>query len=163
MTRTAALVLACLAMASPAMAQAGSPRPIRLAVAGLVHGHVQRFVKLAASRADVQLVGISDPDQALREETADRTGVSRSLLFADLDAMLDQTHPDAVATFTSTYDHPVVVAACAKRHITVMMEKPLAVSVEHARAIKDAADRGGIQVIVNYETTWYASHAAIWQ
>ena len=165
MTRPALLVLACLAIASPAMAQAApsSPRPIRLAVAGLVHGHVQRFIKLAASRGDVQLVGISDPDQALREQTADKTGVSHSLLFADLEAMLDQTHPDAVATFTSTYDHPVVVAACAKRHITVMMEKPLAVSVEHAQAIKDAADRSGIQVIVNYETTWYASHAAIWQ
>ena len=165
MTRLAALTLACLAIASPAMAQAApaSPRPIRLAVAGLVHGHVQRFIKLAASRADVQLVGISDPDQALREQTADKTGVSHSLLFADLEAMLDQTHPDAVATFTSTFDHPAVVAACAKRHINVMMEKPLAVSVEHARAIKEAADRSGIQVIVNYETTWYASHAAIWQ
>jgi len=164
-TRVAAFVLACLAIASPAMAQAApsSPRPIRLAIAGLVHGHVQRFVRLAASRADVQLVGLSDPDQALREQTADKAGVPRSLLFADLEAMLDQTHPDAVATFTSTYDHPVVVAACAKRHIHVMMEKPLAVSLDHARAIKDAADRGGIQVIVNYETTWYASHAAIWQ
>src|SRR6185295_11282500 len=86
MTRLAALTLACLAIASPAMAQAApaSPRPIRLAVAGLVHGHVQRFIKLAASRADVQLVGISDPDQALREQTADKTGVSHSLLFADL-------------------------------------------------------------------------------
>jgi len=165
MTRLAALTLACLAIASPAMAQAApaSPRPIRLAVAGLVHGHVQRFIKLAASRPDVQLVGIADPDQALREQTADKTGVSHSLLFADLEAMLDQAHPDAVATFTSTFDHPAVVAACAKRHINVMMEKPLAVSVEHARAIKEAADRSGIQVIVNYETTWYASHAAIWQ
>jgi predicted dehydrogenase len=165
MTRPALLVLACLAIASPAMAQSApsSPRPIRLAVAGLVHGHVQRFIKLAASRADVQLVGISDPDQALREQTADKTGVSHSLLFADLEAMLDQTHPDAVATFTSTYDRPIVVAACAKRHINVMMEKPLAVSLEHAQAIKEAADRSGIQVIVNYEPTWYASHAAIWQ
>ena len=44
-----------------------------------------------------------------------------------------------------------------------MMEKPLAVSVEHARAIRDAAARGGIHVIVNYETTWYRSHAALWK
>jgi predicted dehydrogenase len=165
MLRAGSCLLVWLAIATPAMAQPApaSPRPIRLAVAGLVHGHVQRFIKLAASRADVQLVGISDPDRALGQQTADKTGVSRSLLFADLDTMLDQTHPDAVATFTSTYDHPVVVAACAKRHINVMMEKPLAVNLEHAQAIKDAADRSGIQVVVNYETTWYASHAAIWQ
>ena len=42
-----------------------------------------------------------------------------------------------------------------------MMEKPLAVNSEHARAMAAAAKRGGIQVIVNYETTWYpANHAA---
>jgi predicted dehydrogenase len=56
----------------------------------------------------------------------------------------------------------MVVEACAPRHIHVMMEKPLAVSVDHARAMRDAASRAGIHVIVNYETTWYASHGAMW-
>ena len=70
--------------------------------------------------------------------------------------------PEAVATFTSTYDHAMVVDACAPRHIHVMMEKPLAVSMDHARAIQKAANSGGIHVIVNYETTWYASHGAMW-
>jgi predicted dehydrogenase/inosine-uridine nucleoside N-ribohydrolase len=42
-----------------------------------------------------------------------------------------------------------------------MMEKPLAVNLADARAIAAAAKKGGIQVFVNYETTWYASnHAA---
>jgi scyllo-inositol 2-dehydrogenase (NADP+) len=148
-------------LAQPRVAPAN--RPVRLAIAGLVHGHVQRFIRLAASRPEVQLVGLSDPDAELRAQTADKTGVSRSLLFADLDTMLDKAQPDAVATFTSTYDHPAVVEACAKRGIHVMMEKPLAVSVEHGQAIRDAAARSGIHVIVNYETTWYASHAALWQ
>src|SRR3954464_3214308 len=39
-----------------------------------------------------------------------------------------------------------------------MMEKPLAVNMEHALAIQEAARKGGIQVLVNYETTWYASN-----
>ena len=43
-----------------------------------------------------------------------------------------------------------------------MVEKPLAVSMAHARAIRDAAARGKIHVIVNYETTWYPSHAKLW-
>ena len=42
-----------------------------------------------------------------------------------------------------------------------MMEKPLAVGMEQARAIERAAAEGGIPVLVNYETTWYPSnHAA---
>ena len=38
-----------------------------------------------------------------------------------------------------------------------MMEKPLAVSVEHARGIERAANAAKIPVLVNYETTWYSS------
>jgi len=41
-----------------------------------------------------------------------------------------------------------------------MMEKPLAVSVEDARAIERAAKQGKIRVMVNYETTWYRSNRA---
>ena len=66
-----------------------------------------------------------------------------------------------MVAFTSTAGHPAVVAACARRKIPVMMEKPLAVSMEQARAIERAAAEGGIPVLVNYETTWYpANHAA---
>jgi predicted dehydrogenase len=42
-----------------------------------------------------------------------------------------------------------------------MMEKPLAVSLDDALAMKKAANATGIHVLVNYETSWYASnHAA---
>ena len=49
------------------------------------------------------------------------------------------------------------------RHIHVMMEKPLAVNLDHARAIAAAAKSGGIQVIVNYETTWYPGNQAAYR
>jgi len=51
-----------------------------------------------------------------------------------------------------------VVEMCAPRGIHVMMEKPLAVNNEHARAIAAAAKQGGIHIIVNYETTWYPAN-----
>ena len=77
--------------------------------------------------------------------------------------MLDKTRPQAVAAFGTTADHPVVVEAAARRGIHVMMEKPLAVSNADAERIRQAAAKGKIHVIVNYETTWYPSHAAIWK
>ena len=39
-----------------------------------------------------------------------------------------------------------------------MFEKPLAVDLNQARAIAAAAKKGGIQVIVNYETAWYQAN-----
>jgi predicted dehydrogenase len=140
----------------------GDDKPLRLAIAGLVHGHVDGFLRAIKDRSDVQLAGIFDPDRALQREYEQRFGLSNSLFFTDLGAMLAQTRPEAVASFTSTFDHPMVVEACAARHIDVMMEKPLAASMEHAHAIQRAAERAGIRVIVNYETTWYPSHGAMW-
>ena len=75
--------------------------------------------------------------------------------------MLQKTHPQAVLAYTNTYDHRQVVEICARHGVPVMMEKPLAVSAEDAHAIADAARKGKIQVLVNYETSWYRSnHAA---
>ncbi|MGA2183889.1 MAG: Gfo/Idh/MocA family oxidoreductase [Bryobacteraceae bacterium] len=156
------ILLLVLLLALPAFAQAPTSKPLRVAIAGLVHGHVDGFLQALKNRDGVQLVGIWEPDTTLARSYAERFGLAGGLFFTDLAAMLDETAPEAVAAFTSTRDHPSVVEVCAGRHVHVMMEKPLAVDMSGARAIRDAAARGHIHVIVNYETTWYPSHAAIW-
>jgi len=152
------LPVACFAQTP----SAPDPKPLRLAIAGLVHSHVDGFLRGATKRSDVQIVGVFEPDAAIQHKYAEKYKLASALFFTDLNATLDSVKPEAVATFTSTYDHPVIVEACANRHIPVMMEKPLAVSMDHARTIQRAADRSGIPVVVNYETTWYRSHAAMW-
>ena len=49
---------------------------------------------------------------------------------------------------------------CAPLGIDVMMEKPFAIGMDDARAMAAAAAKGGIQLVVNYETTWYRSTQA---
>jgi predicted dehydrogenase len=133
-----------------------SPRDrVRLAIAGLVHGHVRGFLRSLNGRTDVELVGIAEPDATLRAAALADYSLPASAGFADVAEMLDRTRPDAVAAFTSTLDHPQVVEAAATRHVAVMMEKPLAVSVADGERIRRAAQSGKIPVIVNYETTWY--------
>ena len=160
------LALSLLGTSAPAGAQTAAPaapKPLRLAVAGLVHGHVDGFLRALKSRGDVELVGVFDPDAALRTKYGEKYGLAASLFYTDLATMLDRAKPEAVAAFTSTFDHAAIVAAAAPLHIAVMMEKPLAVNMEQARAIESAAKRSGIAVVVNYETTWYRSHAALWE
>jgi predicted dehydrogenase len=69
-----------------------------------------------------------------------------------------KTNTQAAAVFTSTFDHGRVAEMCAARGIDVMLEKPLAVNIEQARAIAAAAKSSGIHIIVNYETTWYPAN-----
>jgi predicted dehydrogenase len=131
--------------------------PVRLAIIGLVHDHVGGMLPNLAGRPDVKLVGIVEADPKLSALYAEKFHLDRSLFFPTLDALRATARVQAVATFTSTYDHRRVVEMCAPLGIDVMMEKPLAVSMADARAIAAAAAKGGIQVIVNYETTWYPS------
>ena len=46
--------------------------------------------------------------------------------------MLDAVKPEAVVAFGSVYEHMAVVEACAPRDINVMVEKPLAATLQQA-------------------------------
>jgi predicted dehydrogenase len=137
--------------------------PFRLAIAGLDHGHVDGFLTEALARKDVLVVGVWEPKPVLAARYAEQFHLPASLVFRDLDEMISATTPDGVAVFTSTFDHPKVVETCGAHGVSVMMEKPLAVSMEHARRMRETAQRDHIHVIVNYETTWYPSNQLAFQ
>ena len=131
--------------------------PLRLGIVGLVHGHVSGMLGNALGRKDVDLVGIVEADTALSSDYQKRFQLSGKLFFRSLESMLDAQKPEAVAVFSTTFDHRSIVEVCSGRGVHVMMEKPLAVSLEDAQAIRRASRKGNIQVLVNYETTWYRS------
>ena len=171
--RRLCLVVVCLPLmvagVSPSAAQStGSEAsaPLRLGIVGLVHGHVmgmQEGLPGSLARDDIEVVGIVEPDDALARKYAVRYDVDPALFFEDLEVMLDTAQPEAVTTFTSTFDHLRVVEAAARRGIHVMVEKPLAVSMEHAERMQQAAREGGIHVLTNFVTTWYPSNHAVYR
>ena len=137
--------------------------PLRVALAGLVHGHAFGFFDQFQKRTDLQVVGIAEADGQLVAQFEKSYSLAPGLFFSDLEEMLKKTHPQAVLAYTNTYDHRRVVEICARYGVPVMMEKPLAVSVEDAHAIEKTAREGKIPVLVNYETTWYRSNRAAFE
>jgi predicted dehydrogenase len=143
-----------------------APAPLKVGIVGLVHDHVGGFFYGGAlapaggilSRPDVELVGIVEPDQQLFDKYAQRYHLASSLHFASIAAMAAAAHPQAALVFTAPSDHRRVVEECAAVGIHVMMEKPLAFSYDDALAIQRAAVKGKIHVLVDYETSWYASN-----
>ena len=153
--------------------------PLRVVIAGMVHGHVDGFLNGATKRKDIEIVGVWEPDRALFDAYARKYGLDAKLHHADLGEMLSNTHPEAVLIYTSTFDHRKVVEICAKhspglarsqpganamaaeRRFTVMMEKPLAVSAEDAHAIAELAETA--HMLVNYFTPWEPSRHAAYQ
>ena len=135
--------------------------PLRVGIVGLVHGHVHGFLAQSRHSPEIEIVGVAEPDATLLSRAAARYGFEPGSLFPDLETMIAKKHPQAVLVYTNTYDHRRVVEICARHGIHVVMEKPLAVNLDDALAIEKAAHAGKIQVLVNYETSWYRSnHAA---
>lgn len=153
-----------LALLSAVTLQAAPP--LRVAIIGLNHGHTGGFINGGAlvpagpgwNRPDIQIVGVVEPDRALFDAKAQRLHFKPELYFPTISAMAAKVHPDAALIFTSTYGHTAAVLECARLGIHVMMEKPLAVSYKDALAMARAAKQSHIHVLVDYETTWYASN-----
>jgi predicted dehydrogenase len=156
------ILLAGLLMsgAMAAAAQAPAAAPLRVAVVGLVHGHVEGFLGALPQHNDVQLVGISDPDPALAAKYEKKYALPETLFYTSTDQMIQATHPQALLVYTSIADHRKVIETAARYGVSVMVEKPLTISLADALAIRQVAREHHIHVLVNYETTWYASNRA---
>jgi predicted dehydrogenase len=141
-------------------AQAQAAAPVRVAIVGLVHGHVQGFLHNLAAHPEIALVGISDPDPALRQKYIAKTHLSGDLFFESEAAMLKKTQPQAILVYTSIAGHRAAIEEAAPLHIAAMVEKPLATTVEDALAIQALSERYNVPVLTNYETTWYNSNTA---
>lgn len=151
------ILLLMLTSLFPANSQS-KPR-FRIGIAGLTHTHVHWILNRAHDE-DIEIVGIAEPNRELAERFLKEHNLPLSLVYSSLEEMLDQTKPEAVTAFNSIFGHLEVVKKCAPRKIHVMVEKPLAVSLEHAREMEKLSRQHGIVLLTNYETTWYSSHAA---
>src|SRR5262245_11710065 len=105
--RAAVLAFLCACLPAGAAAQTPAPAaaPVRVAIAGLVHGHVTGFMRQITGRTEMELVGVYEPDAKLRDAFRDRYKVPADRMFASLDELLTKAKPEAIAAFSSTKDH----------------------------------------------------------
>jgi len=157
------LIVVLFLMSIPTMnAQTPSVKPIRLAIAGVTHGHTS-FILGRKNKTDFQLVGVFETNNELALKRAKQFGFDPKLIYNNLAKMLDSVKPDAVVAFGSIYEHMAVVEACAPRGIHVMVEKPLATNVVHAKRMQELADKNHIFLLTDYETSWYPTTAKSYQ
>ena len=155
------LILPCFLSEANSQAPSTANAPLRLAIAGITHTHV--YWILSRKKTDVELVGIYEPNNELAQRLVKQFGLNASLIYNDLGKMLDAVKPEAVAAFGSIYEHIKVVEAAAPRHIDVMVEKPLATTLQQALQMETLAKKYNIKLLTNFETSWYPSTVKTYQ
>ena len=134
--------------------------PLRIGLVGLVHGHTASLLKVLPTRPDAILVGIAEPDPALREKYKQLFHLRDNLFFASEADLLAHTDPEVILIYTSPHAHRAAVELAASRHIASVVEKPFSTTLEDALAMQQASIRYNVPVLVNYSTTWFPSNIA---
>ncbi|GAA0726113.1 hypothetical protein GCM10009430_32770 [Aquimarina litoralis] len=129
-------------------------KPLKVGIIGLTHTHVH-WIFGSESRGDIKIEGIVEPNQKLAKNYSDQYNFSLDIVYSSIEEMFNEVNPEAVTAFGTIYEHLEVVEAAAPRGIHVMVEKPLAVNMEHALKMKSLAKKHNIHLLTNYETTWY--------
>ena len=128
--------------------------PLRVGVIGFTHTHVH-WIFGSEPRGEIEIVGIVEPNRELAQRYAKQHNFSMDLVYNSMEELLEEVELEAVTAFGTIYEHLAVVEAAAPRGIHVMVEKPLAVNMDHARKMQALARKHNIHLLTNYETTWY--------
>jgi len=111
--------------------------PIRAAVVGCGHFGGHHADKYAA-RHDATLVAVVDRDPAAAQSLADRLGVAA---LTSVEALIGRV--DAVSVAVPTSAHAAVASRLLEGGLHVLVEKPIAASLDEAGALIDLAARRG--------------------
>jgi predicted dehydrogenase len=118
---------------------------LRIGVVGVgVMG--SNHARVLSEMAGVRLVGVVDPERKHREFVARTLGCAE---FDTLDALIG-AGVDAVTIAAPTHLHHDIALDCISHGIHVLVEKPIAPTVEEGRAIVAAARRAGVTLMVGH-------------
>src|SRR5689334_5215754 len=138
----------CASLLSPhSLRAAVSEPPIRVAIVGLVHGHVKGFLSALPKNENAKLVAIVEAQVPLAQKYASEYHLDSKLFYTDLARMIAEQHPDAVLVYTTILDHRKVIEIAAHHGISSMVEKPLCTTLEDAIAIRSIAHKQHVQVL----------------
>jgi UDP-N-acetylglucosamine 3-dehydrogenase len=142
--------------AGPSRASSGRALRVGVIGAGVMGSNHGRVL---AGLPGVTLVGVVDPLPAHRSRVTEMIGCPT---FADLDELV-ASGVDAVTIAAPTHLHHEVSLNCINKGIHVLVEKPIASTVEEGREIVDAAQRAGVTLMVGHVERFNPAVAAIKQ
>ena len=114
-----------------------------IGVGSMGNNHARVYSELP----EVKLVAVADSDDPTVENAARHW---RTTAYTDFQTMLAKEKPDAVSVAVPTADHEVVVTAALEAGVHVMVEKPIASTLEAGRRIIAAAQKTNCKLMVGH-------------
>lgn len=131
---------------------------VRIAMISFAHGHAEGYAACVRAIPNVELVAVTDDDPERGRAAAGKFGASFE---PDLDTLLARDDIDAVIICSENVHHKRLTIAAAEAGKHVLCEKPLATTVEDARAMIDACARHGVKLQTAFPVRFNAATVAL--
>lgn len=118
-----------------------------LGCGGFAHRHAQNLVALPE---EAELVAFCDQSLTAAEAYNQRYAGGKAALYTDFHPMLEREKLDLLVIALPPFAHTDEVPCAAARGVHLLMEKPIALSMQHAWSMVQAAESAGIQTQVGF-------------
>ncbi|HVF85697.1 MAG TPA: Gfo/Idh/MocA family oxidoreductase [Abditibacteriaceae bacterium] len=122
------------------------------------HMHMGDLLRQVSEHPDAEVVGICDEDASRMESTAQALTIPAERIYTDYTKCLEATQPDAVILCPSTAQHGEWVEKVAPFGTHILVEKPMAASLQEADAMIEAMRKTGKTLVINWPLAWYPPH-----
>ena len=130
-----------------------SNTPVRLGIIGCGNVTENRHLPAIRSLSDLQVVALADIDKGRLHRAADRFGVENR--YVDYRDLLADPGVEAVAVCTPMQWHVEMAIAALDAGKHVLVEKPLALSLDEAETLIERAAASPRKVMVGYNLRWH--------
>jgi UDP-N-acetylglucosamine 3-dehydrogenase len=120
-----------------------STRVAVIGVGAMGHNHARVYADIPAA----QLVGVADTDPQIAQTVARRYGTTP---YSDYQKLLVEAKPDAVTIAVPTVEHLEVALQVIRHGVHLLIEKPIAFSVEEGLEIIKAAEQAGVTLMIGH-------------
>jgi predicted dehydrogenase len=111
----------------------------------------QLFAEALRAQPGVTVVGLAEPSTAVAEKARAATGLPVTGSHTEL---LDSLDPDAVIVATPDFAHRQIAVDVANAGKHLLIEKPVATTLDDAEAIAKAVHAAGVRCLVGFENRW---------
>lgn len=126
-------------------------RKYRIGIIGLTHDHVWGNLENLVETDEGELAAVADPHEPLLDRATQQYGCAA---YTDYREMIARESLDAAYVFCDNAAGAEAGARAAERGLHVMVEKPMAATLEGAERLFAAATAAGVRLMINWPVVW---------
>lgn len=127
-------------------------KKLRIGVLGMTHDHIWGNLRDLKASALGELVAAADPNQELLDKAQSEFGCKQT--FSSYVEMLDEVELDAVYVFGDNATGAELAVMAAEEGLHVLVEKPMASTLDGAVQMLAAARKAGTKLMINWPFAW---------